>query len=235
MGLEELGGVILAQSSQRVELAAQNLTNATTIGYKARRAFLPLVDAVGAGAGAGQASAQGASADFTAGALRSTKNPFDLAIDGSGFFVVRSGERTLYTRAGQFQRGDDGRLVTPDGAVLQSLGGDVRIGDGDFTVLADGTIQQAGQPAAQIAVMDFADKLALTPMGSGLFAAAPDTPARDVASPQIRQGMVEASNVSTSDEMTSMMVAVRSAETGQRVIQVYDDLMGRAISTFGQM
>lgn len=236
MGLEELGGVIIAQATQRVELASQNITNTMTAGYKARRQFLPLVELSQDAAAAPQASQPVAqiSADFTAGKLQNTNNPFDLAISGDGFFVIQSAGRTLYTRGGQFHRGNDGRPLTPDGGVLQSLSGDVVVDGNDFTVLADGTIQQAGQPITQIAVADFDDKRALEVAGTGLFAAPPGT-ARDVAAPQIRQGMIETSNVSSSDEMTAMMAALRSAETGQRVIQVYDDLMGRALNTFGQM
>ena len=236
MGLEELGGVIIAQATQRVELASQNITNTLTAGYKARRQFLPLVALLQDAAAAPQAGQPMGqmSADFTAGKLQNTGNPFDLAISGDGFFVVESGGRTLYTRGGQFHRADDGKLLTPDGGVLQSLSGDVVIDGNDFTVLADGTVQQAGQPVTQIAVADFEDKGGLKPAGAGLFAAPPGM-ARSVAAPQIRQGMIETSNVSSSDEMTAMMAALRSAETGQRVIQVYDDLMGRALNTFGQV
>jgi flagellar basal-body rod protein FlgG len=46
--------------------------------------------------------------------------------------------------------------------------------------------------------------------------------------------MVEASNVSLGDEMVGMMQALRQAESGARLVQVYDDLMGRAITSFGQ-
>ncbi len=46
--------------------------------------------------------------------------------------------------------------------------------------------------------------------------------------------MLESSNVSLGDEMIGMMGALRSADTGARLVQVYDDLMGKAISAFGQ-
>ena len=50
----------------------------------------------------------------------------------------------------------------------------------------------------------------------------------------LRQGMVENSNVSIGDEMVAMTAAVRQTETGARLVQIYDDLLGRAISSFGQ-
>ena len=56
----------------------------------------------------------------------------------------------------------------------------------------------------------------------------------EVASPELRQGMIEGSNVALADEMVSMMDALRQAEGGAHLVQTYDDLMGRAISTLGQ-
>ncbi|WCM29993.1 hypothetical protein NDN01_25485 [Sphingomonas sp. QA11] len=58
--------------------------------------------------------------------------------------------------------------------------------------------------------------------------------AEEVADPLVRQGMTEASNVSVGDEMVTMMAALRQAESGARLVQTYDDLLGRAITTFGQ-
>jgi flagellar basal-body rod protein FlgG len=46
--------------------------------------------------------------------------------------------------------------------------------------------------------------------------------------------MVEASNVAMGEEMVTMMAALRQAENGARIVQLYDDLLGRAITTFGQ-
>ena len=44
MGIVELGGIIIRQATQRVELAAQNMANMTAAGYKSRRQFQSLVD-----------------------------------------------------------------------------------------------------------------------------------------------------------------------------------------------
>jgi flagellar basal body rod protein FlgG len=232
MGIVELGGLIITQATQRVELAAQNMSNMTTAGYKSRYRFQHLVDSqpgiVSPGAPADM------SVDFTVGKLQHTGNPLDLALAGTGFFTVRLNEQVLYTRAGQFTRDTDGRLVTPEGAVLQSLGGDVQLQDGKVSVLADGTLQQDDQPVSQLAIAAFDDPNVLKPVGAGLFSA-PSGLARDETGAQVRQGMLESSNVTTATEMVSMMAAMRSAEAGQRLVQVYDDLMGRVLTTFGQM
>lgn len=55
----------------------------------------------------------------------------------------------------------------------------------------------------------------------------------DTDAAEVRTGMLEASNVTLGDEMTQTMVAMRQAESGARLIQLYDELMGRAAVTFG--
>jgi flagellar basal-body rod protein FlgG len=73
----------------------------------------------------------------------------------------------------------------------------------------------------------------LQPLGGSAFTAAGEM--EEVAEPGLRQGMVEASNVTLSDEMTAMMATLRHAETGARLVTVYDELLGRAIQTLGQV
>src|SRR5262245_59356284 len=107
MGIVELGGLIITQATQRVELAAQNMSNMTTAGYKSRYRFQHLVDGTPGALSPGLSSGE-MSIDFTAGKLQHTGNPFDLAIAGSGFFTVRLNDRVLYTRAGQFVRDAEG-------------------------------------------------------------------------------------------------------------------------------
>jgi flagellar basal-body rod protein FlgG len=225
MGAIEIAQVMLSGAARRVEAAAQNLSNLTTPAYKSLRSF-PL-DATGAGNSAVLRS------DFTVGKLQETRNPFDLAISGSGFFAVRSADGILFTRNGQFRRDETGRLVTAQGFALQSTEGDVQLGDDRPAILADGTIVSGGQPTARLRIVDFPDFSAVHPVSGTLFAAAPGME-RDAASPIVRQGMLEASNVSTATEMLATMAALRSAQTGQRIVQIYDDLMSRALTAFGQ-
>jgi flagellar hook protein FlgE len=57
--------------------------------------------------------------NFTQGSSQSTGNATDLMIQGDGFFITRNGNTTNYTRAGALTFDTDGRLVTPDGMVVQ--------------------------------------------------------------------------------------------------------------------
>jgi len=145
---------------------------------------------------------------------------------------VKSADVTYYTRDGQFDRDSDGRLVTGDGMVLQSSAGDVTVSGANLTVSQDGTILDQGEPVARLTIADFGDAKSLQPAGGNVFTAA--TSPQDVASPTIRQGMLETSNVSQADEMISIMGALRGAQSGQQMMQVYDELMDRATAAFGQ-
>jgi flagellar basal-body rod protein FlgF len=231
MGPLEIAEIMLSRAQQRVELSAQNMANIATPGFKAHRRFHDLIATASIEAGSDSNTAS--AIDFTSGKLQSTGDPYNLALSGSGFFVVRSDNDTFYTRDGQFHRDVDGRLLTADGLALQSDAGDVVLKGADLKVLTDGTVLDGGQPAFRLAIADTENKQILQSAGGGAYAA-PAATMHDVGSPIVRQGVLEASNVSTADEMISIMAALRAAESGQRVVQVYDDLMGRALTAFGQ-
>jgi flagellar basal body rod protein FlgG len=233
MQITEVAAQILARAERRAEIAAQNITNASTPGYRRRVGFDETLRPGGDGGG-GPARAGAVATDFRAGQLTETGAKTDLAIAGDGFFAVRGEDRVFYTRHGQFRRDGEGRLVTGEGLALQSSeGGDLIVGDGDFAVAADGVVTRDGAPVARVALFDFAERGALASGAGGAFLAGEAEPV-PVSAPAIRQGMLESSNVNMGDEMVAMMEAVRRAETGQRLVTTYDDLMGRALNLFGQ-
>ena len=223
---------ILAQSQWRVEVSAQNIANGTTPGYKRRVAFSDLSPS--AQSVDGTLGREISATDISPGKIIQTDVPSDLALLGGGFFVVGGDGGTFFTRQGQFSRDAGGRLIGSGGLALQlEGGGDIRIKGGAFTVTADGTILEDGEPTGRLAVVSLPlDRLADGPAG-GLFAA-PGAEPEPVAVRSVRQGALEASNVTMGDEMVVMMEALRRAESAQRLVNVYDDLLGRAISSFGQ-
>ncbi|PVM82856.1 flagellar hook-basal body protein [Caulobacter radicis] len=219
---------ILGQSERRAELAAQNLANLTTPGYKRRIDFAALVGP--------QARLQTLTGtDFSTGKPVVTENPYDLSLGAEGFFAVRKDDAVLYTRQGQFKRTEDGRLLTVQGHALQLQGGgDVVVQSASVKITADGVVLDDGQPVGRLAIVDSPDRSKFARAEAGLFSAPTETLA-EVENPVVRQGVLESSNVSSGDEMVALMEALRRAESGQRLANVYDDLMGRAITTFGQV
>ncbi len=238
--LADIAGSILARVERRVEVASQNIANVSTPGYKRAISFERLLSpqddvSFNLPADAIRTSLAGLAIDTAPGQAQNTGNPDDLAILGAGFFSVRSGDGALlYTRQGQFHRDAFGHLVNAQGGVLQQAGGgDLVLGPGDFKVLGDGTVLQSGDAVARIAVATLSSPEAIAYTTDGLYTA-PEGTASAMDIPEVAQGVLEASNVSLGSEMITMMAALREAQSGQRVMSVYDDLMGRAITTFGQ-
>lgn len=236
-GLVDSAAAILASAERRLEAAAQNVANASTPGFKRQASFAEAlgtaegVTAEGAGA---RLPAQKTYVDFTQGRLSETGSPLDLAVHGPGLLRLRDGGGFIYARGGSFALGADGVLADAAGRVLQqSGGGDLALTGPDFEILADGTVLEGGLPAARIGLYEAADPAALTALGGTGFTA-PDSAMSEAEGSQIRQGFLEKSNVTMSDEMVAMMAALRQAEGGGRVVQYYDELIGQAITTFSR-
>lgn len=215
-----------------MDAIANNVANLTTPGFKAERLYSDVSAETDSRA---PVTLMKERLDLDQGRLSKTNNPLDLAISGAGMFRLRGADGSVaYTRSGQFKTVDGGRVVNSQGLALQtSDGGDLVVPNGNVKVLADGTVLDGERPIAKIGVYQVPVGIELFPLGGSLFSA-PENFVEAVAQPQLRQGMLETSNVALADEMVSMMDALRQAESGARLVQTYDDLMGKAVSTLGQ-
>lgn len=235
-GLLELGEILLSSSQRRLESVARNVANTATPGFRAERVYEEIL-ATRANAEGDATSPERRTAittDFSDASLQLTGAPLDLAIAGQGFFEVRDGDALGYLRSAHFSRDVEGRLVDDAGRALQGVnGGDIFVSDGALDILVDGTLLQGGVPIARLKVVAPPDLSALTPLGGALFGA-PDNAMTPVEEPLVRQGMIESSNVETAEEMLQMMTAIRQAETGARIVQAYDGLIGQAITTLAR-
>lgn len=86
---------------------------------------------------------------FTQGNLENTSNPYDMAINGNGFFVVRQGNGYAYTRDGSFFRGEDGYLMNYSGMYVQGTMA-VRQPDGTYKIPADAKMQDINIPIGSV-------------------------------------------------------------------------------------
>jgi flagellar basal body rod protein FlgG len=226
-GIIELSGAILSRANSKAEISAQNIVNLNTIGYKARTSFAGVL-----ALNSIESDTITSSIDFSPGKSISTGNAFDLSISGDGYFAIGSGDKTFYTRNGQFKLDADGNLATPDGLRLQVAGSNIDFSLDRLAIRPDGSITHGDEVVGRIPLVDFKDPSALTAIGNGRYVSA-QAP-RELDSPHIIQGTLEASNTSNASEMLSIMAAIRSAETGQRVVQLYDDMMAQAADGFGK-
>jgi len=153
-----------------LDVTGNNIANVNTVGFKAsavqfqdslsqlvRNSTLPQRNAGGsnpAQVGLGVQVA-GISTNFAQGAAQSTGVPTDLMIAGDGFFMVRSGAETRYTRNGGFSFDANARLVTADGALVQgwtARDGVIQPGQGvgDITLPVGATLPATATTAANV-------------------------------------------------------------------------------------
>ena len=115
----------LSTNTQGLNVVGNNLANINTVGYKSTNiSFMDVLGSSVAGGGGGASIGLGAqigrvAAVFTQGGLETTNSPTDVAIQGSGFFVVNDGVGQLYSRAGNFHVDAEGNRVTPTGYKIQ--------------------------------------------------------------------------------------------------------------------
>lgn len=224
---------LMARETRRVDVAAQNIANGGTIGYKQAVAFDQVVSDL-RGNGGVPASTTTIVTDFTPGKLQHTGTPTDLAIRGEGFFEVATSEALAYTRAGAFRRDEQGYLVNAQGWRLQSQdGGDVRVSQTNWHIEQDGTIVDQGIATMKVRVASFDNDKLLARLGNGLFKTT-ETP-RDVPQAQLAQGFLEASNTVTGNDMVQIMQAMRRVESGQKLVYAYDDMIGNVLQRLGDM
>lgn len=170
--------------------------------------------------------------DFTQGNLSLTGKPLDLAVFGPGFVALRDGENTVFGRGGSFHLVEGGMLANAAGHILQQAGGgDLVTSGGELEFLDDGTVLENGLPIGTVGLVELSNPDGARALGGSLFAIE-DSAIADPQQSQLRQGFLEQSNVAMSDEMVSMMAAVRRAEGAGRIMQFYDQMIGQAIQTF---
>jgi flagellar basal-body rod protein FlgF len=185
---------------------------------------------------------------FTQGDVRDTGMSTDMAIwngqlpDETGFlfFSVQNENGAVnYTRNGNFTVDPDGYLVTTNGHyVLDANGNPIWVGQGDFSVSPDGTIQSAGGNIP-LGIVYHANANDLINLGNGLYEADGQAPVNARTVPgltyEIKQGMLEGSNVDITQTMTEMMNTYRNFELNQQVLKAYDKSMDIAVNQIARI
>ena len=167
----------LIARTQALDLAATNLANAQTPGYRAEQEYFRSV-LLGPDAQDSQLGQTvnnygligGDRLNLGQGALEQTGNPLDLAIEGEGFFMVQTPQGLRYTRDGSFHRTPAGQLVTAAGdPVLSATGQLIPVPPGEVTIGADGVVSVAGGVVATVGVFTFPAGTELTPEGANRY------------------------------------------------------------------
>jgi len=237
-----------------VEVIANNLANMNTTGFKLQRAeFQDLlyqnVQTPGAqtsdtGAVAPNGIQIGAGVKTAAiyrvttqGDLKSTSNPYDVAVQGQGYFRIQLADGSDgFTRAGNFGLSPEGQLVTQQGLVVQpgiaipqnTISVQVNAqGQVNATVAGNATPQTVGQ----LELTRFANEAGLNAVGDNLYLETPASGAPQSGVPgtpgygTIQQGFLETSNVNSVDEITALITAQRAYEMNSKVVSAADQML----------
>lgn len=228
----------LTAQSQWMEVISQNLASSGMPGFKAQELSFAAVQDERAGV-EGLIPQTKLATNFQPGPFRPTGHPTDFAIEGAGFFEVQlPNGTTAFTRNGEFTVNAQGQLTTKAGYPVLDGGTPIQMDPTNprpITVASTGEISQGTQPVGRLSVVEFADLKQLQPTGWGCFVPAGGAQPMPATNSTVRQGFVEASNVSSTTEMVRLISAMRQFEANQRVVQSQDDRLGKAITTLGNL
>lgn len=173
----------------------------------------------------------------TQGNMQPTGNPFDVAINGRGFFQVQLPDGSVgYTRDGGFKPDSQGQLVNSSGYLLQP---GINIPDGaqSISIGADGTVsvkmngEAATQQVGQLTIADFINVGGLQPIGQNLYTETAASGAPQTGAPGqsglglLEQGSLEASNVNVVEELVNMIETQRAYEMNSKAISTADQML----------
>jgi flagellar basal-body rod protein FlgG len=237
-----------------VDVISHNIANMNTTSYKRQRAefqdmlyqnmerpgatsaasgaILPLGIQIGVGV---RADAVGRNTEQ--GGIAATGNPYDIAINGRGFFQVTlpSGQ-TAYTRAGNLAVNADGQIVTADGYAIEPA---ITVPQEAtaIQITRDGVVevtlaeQTDPQQIGQLEIASFINPAGLEAIGDNLYLETPASGTANTATPgspglgTLMQGYLELSNVNAVEEISALIVAQRAYEMNARVITAADEML----------
>jgi flagellar basal-body rod protein FlgG len=243
----------LEAQQMRMSVISNNLANVNTTGFKKGRAIFEdllyqNVLQVGGSTSQQTESPTGLNLgtgvrvvatdkQFSQGNIINTNNPFDIAVEGRGFFeILLPDGGQAYTRDGTFQLDSDGQVVTSSGYALQPAI-TIPASAQAVTIGVDGTVSVvlAGQAdpiqVGNIQLTDFVNPAGLQSKGQNLYVQSISSGPPQPGSPglnglgSIAQGSLETSNVNVVEELVSMIETQRGYEMNSRAIETADQML----------
>ena len=220
---------------QSLEVLGNNLSNMNTAGFKAETPFFKLLQNTLAGKSASYIESS-ARTNYDQGVLEITENPLDLAIEGKGFFCVKTPTGLAYTRDGTFKLDKQGYLVNQSGFRVQGAGGDIQMEQGQVEVDRMGNVTSSKVSVGVLKIVDFSDYSGVEKVGDNLFRPMDGkTKVVDGTNWEIRQGFKEVSNVSPASSMVEMISILRRFEMLQKAMSnLMNEVDRRSIDQVGR-
>ena len=227
---------------QKQDQIANNLANINTTGFKQSSLFIKsyrkyLANDLQQPFANRDIKADEVYVDYREGPMKSTKEPLDLLIKGSGFFTIMTEEGIQYTRNGSFSLSPEGLLVASDGSKVMGTEGFIRVEyDKPVTVTDKGEVLQGDELRGVLKIADFDKPYAMQRCGETRFRPLlPDNPARLSMGCVIRQGYLEGSNVDMIRNMVQMISSYRTFEADQRALLAQDETLEKSVNQVGKV
>ena len=227
-----------------LDVAANNVANASTPGYRADRALFRQELNRAKNGSAGSRSmrfviTRTVEPDRKQGQFVHTGRATDVALrDPDAWFVVRTSQGERYTRSGSVQVAADGTLRTPEGYPYLGTNRAIIHARTDAQALAfspDGTVVVDGtETGQQFSVVKFANPAGLVKEGSVLMRATPNAGRARQVTPDLQTSNLESSNASALGSMTSLVQASREFEMLAKVIEAFSQVETRVAQNIAQ-
>jgi flagellar basal-body rod protein FlgG len=233
--IDSLGSIVEAFSAKvpHLDSLTNNIANVNTAGFKAEKFYLKVSDAIRK---QGVPYLPATRVDFSDGMIQQTGNPLDMAIQGEGFFAVRTKDGEAYTRKGNFTINSANELVTPEGNIVLGEGGPIVLTGDKIEINPNGEIKSSTGTIGKLRIVKFDNPGALTREGAGLFRDPENKAVLKIKEdPDVKGGSIENSNVQVLKEMVEMIDVQRTVETYQKVIQTLSDLDRLSTNRLGRL
>ncbi|MBM4333011.1 MAG: flagellar basal-body rod protein FlgF [Deltaproteobacteria bacterium] len=232
--LQTVGSTGFFRQEKRFYVLANNLSNIQTAGFKKD---VPVFQEILSRSGERYKTAEieASTTVFRQGDLQRTGNDLDLAIDGEGFFQVKTPAGIRYTRNGNLRLNREKVLIQADGFPVMGRRGEIILNGNKIVVEPGGAIRADGHEVDKIMLATFPDTRLLKKEGNNLFASSAPLDERKDDKSKILQGALELSNVNPMEEMIMLIDSLRSFDASSRVIKAKDELDGKAVNELGKV
>lgn len=235
MGIYQSVGVAgLFRQEKRYDIIANNLSNLQTVGYKKDVPVFHKFFSEALSPSLTEDPVESVTS-FHQGEMQGTGNQLDMAIEGEGFFKIRTPNGIRYTRSGNFHLDKGGVLVQANGYPVLGNGREITLRGTHVVIDTDGTISADGSNQGKIDLVTFPDLNGLQKEGQTLFKLAKEQDEIEPKQGQIQQGSLEFSNVNALEEMVKMIDSLRTFQACYKMVQVEDDLNSRAVNDLAKV
>jgi flagellar basal-body rod protein FlgG len=226
----------MAADQQQIDSVSNDIANINTSGYKAVRVGFHdlLYTQTASQTGGSVLDGSGAASSLigfneSQGAVDTTGNPLDVAINGPGFLQVKRPDGTIgLTRNGTLSINANRQLTANGGELVEPpVTVPPGVSDQSLEIAQDGTVGVNGKTIGKIVLVNVTAPDQLLADGTGLLSpttASGAPKATTTATTQLQQGALESSNVDLAQDMTTMMSTQQSYSIASQAIQIEDQM-----------